>query len=676
MFAAARVMAAGKSGLESLPYFVNEFLAHGITQLAPWAADHNIEQISLLNEGTQERRAGPWQSVHDLGNTFGASDLGKHLQVNTAPTQRLVAEMNPHAAETVGLADSPAQLAAWCRYQIWEVCQDTFNAWESFKRENGISTNEQQLAVVIPYCPEGPTSGTVGMYLGAALRKYFADEGRSSELVVWGIELCPPIDKDENGEPSAVNLQNAFRGYVAREEVLRGVPLSRDNPDDDNFHQPFDICIAFDGGAARTIVEKISREDIWKGLDRAAAQTTACLLRGAAAGDVDESTHWLKQGKRWNAYLAHVISELSYDSVCRYMRYRLSLPWHRSKETWNRTGVSARRDALIRRLDEDILPMLQEEDDQAVRQRVEYLVQLAEQTRGLNSVVRRRTLGERLDSLITQEEEQFQGICQVTRAPDKVIPRKDPFCIDISLPMDKRREATEKWRDSGMPDPIGDILGMSGATSVRDKIQDSLVEVLRRYDYDSKRDQSQAKFYEVIAISIEDRSRSVDNEEFRPSSNFLKDFIVRERRDMPGAFNALPPYNLNFFLNSETSEPAKKWRMPKTLTWHLPGNSEAEVPVEYSFLVLARCREQDGFSDLSTYSFLKAHYENVTSDRQNWRNHARYHGDRPPVAMEEGLAPQTATVAEDGATLDQESGQVEPTTNSHEGTLSSITENS
>ena len=118
MFAATRVMAAGKAGLESLPFFVNELLAQGITQIAPWAADHNIEQITRLNQVTKDRRAGHWKVIHDIGNSLGAGDLGNHMNLDTAASQRLVRRVNPHAADTA-LAASPAQLAAWCRQLGW-----------------------------------------------------------------------------------------------------------------------------------------------------------------------------------------------------------------------------------------------------------------------------------------------------------------------------------------------------------------------------------------------------------------------------------------------------------------------------------------------------------------------------------------------------------------------------
>ena len=67
MFAAARVMAAGKAGLESLPYFVDELLAQGIPQLAPWAADHTAAQIDKLNRDIQSQRTGRWRGIYGLG---------------------------------------------------------------------------------------------------------------------------------------------------------------------------------------------------------------------------------------------------------------------------------------------------------------------------------------------------------------------------------------------------------------------------------------------------------------------------------------------------------------------------------------------------------------------------------------------------------------------------------
>ena len=218
MFAAIRVMAAGKAGLESLPYFVDELLAQDITQLSPWAVDHSTQQLDELQDATREKRIGVWRKVYEIG----AGEPGALMRSDMVPNQRLLKRINPLASDT-GLADSPAQLAAWCRLNIRQHCRDTASLWDKFQYENGI-TSDRQLAVVIPYCPEGPTSGTVGMYLGAALRKHFSDMGRAGELVVWGIEICPPVDFDETRGLDTLAVQNVFRGYVAREELLQGYP--------------------------------------------------------------------------------------------------------------------------------------------------------------------------------------------------------------------------------------------------------------------------------------------------------------------------------------------------------------------------------------------------------------------------------------------------------------------
>ena len=225
MFAAARVMAAGKAGLESLPYFVDELLAEGITQLAPWAADHDGGAINDLNSRIQDFQTSAWRQIYPI-DAFNTR-IGIPLTPDTAPSQRLLHRINRFAAESTALADHPAVLGAWCRRNIWQFCRETMNLWDRFKYERGL-TREQQLAVIIPYCPEGPTSGTVGMYLGAALRKCFSDRHRADELVVWGIELCPPVNTDETGMLDAIAMRNVFRGYAAREELLNkeGLPLS------------------------------------------------------------------------------------------------------------------------------------------------------------------------------------------------------------------------------------------------------------------------------------------------------------------------------------------------------------------------------------------------------------------------------------------------------------------
>ena len=64
---AVRVMAAGKAGLESLPFFVDELLAQGIPQLAPWAIDHDQDEIDSLVSRTRGRVRGDWSGIFNIG---------------------------------------------------------------------------------------------------------------------------------------------------------------------------------------------------------------------------------------------------------------------------------------------------------------------------------------------------------------------------------------------------------------------------------------------------------------------------------------------------------------------------------------------------------------------------------------------------------------------------------
>ena len=651
---AARVMAAGKAGLDSLPYFVDELLSQGIRQLAPWAGDHSEEQIEELRKVTEDRRNGSWKVLHSIGN----ADPGYRMEPDLISNRNLLARINPLAAEASGLADSPAQLAAWCRRQIWQHCRDTVSLWDRFRYDNGV-TGGEQLAIVIPFCPEGPTSGTVGMYLGAALRHHFAELNRQEQLVVWGVELCPPLVTSDAGDFDALGTQSAFRGYVARQELLRGVPLS-ENPDDENYQQPFDITLVFDGGAiARSATS--SSEDIWKAMDRAAAQTTACLLNGAAGGDEAESTNWLKQGRRWNAFMAQVVSERSYGDACRYLSYQVSLPWHRDRAEWDRTKTAQQKDAFLRRIDRDIYPMLKDERNDTVKERIQWLVDAAEEVRSIKwdqtAIVKRLSGREKkvqgvLQDAISGDEHRYSETCKDNPAPETITPKIDPFCLNIDMPERLRREAAMWLRDHSRHRPIAEVLGATGVAAARRRIEELCGQVLSRSDCQSSDIDSQALFEQIISISITDLDKGRENLSFQPSREFLRYFIGVDSREISGSYSELS-HDLNVKMRPVPQDDNEDAPQTKTLGWNIKG-IDYDVPVEYSFLVLARVRPEDGFRDVSTYDTLRREYDKLIGNQDRWREHVRYYGVKPPPEL---LDTASGDSREDSAAL-ANNGQV------------------
>ncbi len=630
---AVRVMAAGKAGLESLPMFVDELMAQGIPQLAPWAIDHSQDQIDYLGDMTRNRVIGSWKGLFEIG----VSPPGITMDTDTTPNRRLLTLINPWAAEMTEVADSPAQLGAWCRRQLGAICRETEMMWERYKAENGI-TGSYHLAVVIPFCPEGPTSGTVGMYLGAALRQHFAVRGKADELIVWGIELCPPLDSSDSGDLDRLAVQNAFRGYTARQELVEGVPLS-DEAGDKDLRQPFDINIVFDGG--RADLATASRDEVWQAIDRAAAQVTACLLNGAGGGDKPEATVQLKQGQRWNAYLAHVVSERSYGSASRYLTYRVALPWHRDQKAWNSAKTIARRDAFLRRIDSDIIPRIRHEPNGEVKKRVEDLIQRADEMRGislepkLTDLFRRKhkQAMEQVESLLTEafryDEFHYSETCSNETIPERPIAREDLFCINVVMPENQRLEAAQTERDNGVPVPISQVLGAAGIANVRSRLADFCTEVLKRHDCDPVRDNSEAFFDELMSISVEDQSRGGSNDDFCPTRENLSFFVAADRRGIPGSFG-----EMSFDLSEVVATPIPDGvdvfpAQQKTLNWRLRAGLH-DIPVEYSILTLGRVRSGDGFKDISTYGELEDNYKDLTSDQDRWIELARYYGVKPP----------------------------------------------
>ncbi len=633
---AARVMAAGKAGLESLPHFVDELMAQGIPQLAPWAIDHSQDQIDDLRGRTQSLVVGKWQDIFGIG----ISPPGITMETDSAATNNLLQRVNPLAAKTAELADSPAQLGAWCRRQIGQYCRATLTLWDQYKGQYGLAET-YQLAVVIPFCPEGPTSGTVAMYLGAALRKHFADQNKSDQLVVLGIELCPPVAKDDAGEMDMIAVRSAFRGYVARQELLQGVPLSAD-PNDNDFHVPFDINIVFDGGTANSPLA--THEDVLRAMDQAAAQVTACLLNGATSGGggdkLEAIIHLKEQEQRWNAYLAHVVSERSYSEACRYLRYRVALPWHRDPETWDAATPEARRDAYLRRIDDDVLPYLSQEENAAVKTRVSHLVTLADDLRSISLKRKfadflgrahkdalKRVQGY-LDSAVDEDNHNYTESCRASQDTNNIIARDDLFCINIVLPEEQRHEAAVIARDNGSPGPIAQVLGDAGIATVRNKITTLCNGVLRRPDCETVNIDSQAVYDEMVSISISDWSKNNINDQFRPSRENLSYYLAADCRLTPGSFSEMS-FDLSDVVRQSASDDDNSSAQPAALDWKLRG-VDHDIPVEYSILTLGRVRKGEGFKDISTYEELEQNYTNLVADLDRWRGLARYYGVKPP----------------------------------------------
>ena len=660
---AARVMAAGKAGLESLPYFVDELMAQGIPQLAPWATDHTEAtggktDLDLLQDATKSRCADDWKGI------YGQEDVppGVPMRVVGDAIRVLLHRVNPLAVpSSIILADSPAQLGAWCRVNIERDCRDTYEMWERYKAIKGYTGQGHHLAVVIPYCPEGPTSGTVGMYLGAALRKYFADRDKSHELVVWGIEICPNINIENKGA-EATDPGNAFRGYVAREELLRGVPLSA-NADDETLYTPFDINIVFDGGNDR-VGSNEPLSYLHSALDRAAAQATACLLNGASGKSNAEAEVRLIEGGRWNAYLTHVVSERSYGTASRYLAYQVTLPWHRDRGTWDSNSVEAKRDAFLLRIGNDVEPRLKTEQNNFVKERMAYLVELAETVRAIpleakwnNFLTKNRQaalarVDDLLNQAISEDATNYEEARSIDRAEDYVTPQGSPFCINLKLPEELRRRAALEARDNGIPAPILDILGDAGNSALRARLTQLCEEVLRRSDCDPLENDSRAFFDALITVSIGDWSQGGRRLEFDMEG---LDYLVRaDRRQIPNAFMDIP-FDLSLVVSSDGTDAGSQPNQPASLGWRLQGLNH-DVPVEYSMLVLAEVREGDGFRDITAFENLRSNYEMTIGDRKEWRNRARHYGVKPPPELleDDRGAPQSAETGVNGQTSSAE----------------------
>ena len=639
---AARVMAAGKAGLESLPIFVDELMTQGIEQLAPWAADHlelsgGKTDLQRLQEKTKSRKA-EWKGIFELGG----STPGIEMQVGGIAVKVLLGRINPRAVDdAIQLADSPAQLAAWCRLNINQHCLDTYEMWERFKAMKGYVGESHHLAVVIPYCTEGPTSGTVAMYLGAALRQYFRNKGKAGELVVWGIEICPSLQGIESG--------NKFRGYVAREELLRGVPLSKDG-NDETLHTPFDVNIVFDGGAEKGM----SSEDyLHEALDRAAAQGTACLLNGAAGNAATESLSRLKQGGRWSAFLKHVVSERSHGDASRYLSYQVALPWHRDRGEWDNASTVGKRDAFLRRIDCDIKPRIGHERNSFVKSEINSLIGLAEDIRRISLEKKwtdflfktHRNAVDEVAELLKQAVREDENSCALAfeqdPSPDDITFSVAPFCLNLKLPAESRRDAARNFRDRKSATPVVEMVGNGGMIALRASLITRCEEALKRPDCDPMQMESSAFFDTIIATSIGDWSKEAKKLEFSEEQS-LPFLLARDRKKFEDTYLNLDFDLAEVMLSQALGRPDDS-QQTKAFKWRL-NHLDYFIPVEYTFLVLGSVQEGQGFRDITTYQDLADIYNTIVGEWNVWRYYAKYYGVKPPPELLDdgnGLPPAT-----------------------------------
>ena len=614
----ACVMAAGQAGLKSMPYFIDEFIARGIPQLAPRPFDHDNGQI----EGLDKEFRDTWTNAVLYG--MGESrQLATKMDLAHPDIPRILSGINPIATDEMGstLHDSPDRLAAWCRVRLADECRKTLELWDTYKNLRSLGPADQ-LAVIIPFCPEGPTSGTVGMYLGATMIQCCVDD-RRNDVLVWGIELCPPIPGRLTGDPA----RNVFRGYVARDEMLGGVPLSRDNPNDDDKKPCFHINIAFDGGySPRPYTEE---GDILPALDRAAAQGVACLLTKAGTGDKGESADALRSGTgRWNACLVSVVSEGAYSPALRCLGYRAKLPWNRNPERWAKRKTGDKKQRFL----SSIRDIEQSMDPEEVQEIQNWFGELKKKADELNTVGKLdQFISKKGQSLLDQAQSHDERVYQRlldTDPPDaKIMVRSQPFCVSIGLSAEVREDNAERIVDRTSPDhskPISEMLGIASSNEVQAGIMEFCRKFLERPDIDVNAP-SRARFQEIRAISIRSPENRLNDADFRPTEAALRAYLDSTQDLQP------PYFQTHDLSNGEGESNPLLWEPFKVdLTNNArKARTERPIPVEYSFLVLARVKEGEGFKDLITYEGMRNHYDKVIAS-PDWYDHNRYYSVRVP----------------------------------------------
>ena len=651
--AAVKVMGAGKSGLEALPWFVKEFKERGYRRMSPLGLDHD--------QGTIRK------TLDDIKRVVG-EDLGDQvcrlIQMEGGPADNLLNTINPEAYAGSGMADNPARIGAWCRVELQERCNETLQEWIRYSREHRTDFNspDDLLLVVVPYCPEGPTSGTIGMYLGAMLRKTFDAADWGSRLLVCGVELCPPIVYEQNKDLGLAAANNLFRGYVARQEMMRGVPTTANASDTEYRSKCFDVNLVFDGGAE--LGTDISIEGVWPAMDRAAAQATALLFKGAASnGDIKEGIDMLKwKGGRWELNLMHVVSDREYSPAVRCHLYRRRLPWNDSdsiQKWWHGLNPEQKRQEFIRSVEEMENDLRQEKNDEVKHWFNEikaHADRLSELKPGRLDKIpgggrkHAKAVQNRLETVRSVDQEVYDGIQNSDQAGNENKYPDEPYCVNVRLSGSIRRSIIE----GESPDDIASMVGPTGRASLQNILKDQIARrYLKRGDCDHLEHNSHAFFEQITIVSVmnEDASKPGENPNWGlcPPDKDFKYCLSREHQGGAGSFGTM------------------KYAMNAPLYWK-PRELSHDIPVEYSILVAARVREQDGFKDVYNYQEMREHHDGIAARESDLKLYHHYYGIRPPQPGEDLWAePAEQAVDDDEAMpLNAEQGTDVPPSNGNE----------
>ena len=620
--AAVKVMASGKAGLEAMPYFLNEFIGQGYSWLPPLGLDHDETVIDAAIRHTRELVEARTGSGGKLGEICRRIEPDRNGRADF-----LLNAVNPQSMGQ-GLADSPARLAAWCRVQLQEICNDVIDEWTQYSNQYRPETTSDTdpLLVIIPYCPEGPTSGTIGMYLGAMLRKTFEQDGIGDRLLVCGVELCPPIDASNNGELTFAAGRNVFRGYVARQEARQGLPLTDQSADTD-YQKCFDIHIVFDGSAEKD-QRGIRPAGVWRSMDRAAAQAISLLFKGAANDrDVMESVNMLKERGPWEATIVHVVSDREYSPALRCLHYQRQLPWHSIPDWWYGRGRTDHKKMEFINAINKMESEIQKEPYDDIRYWFDELKKHANLLDGIKGGFldgvfgnARRQIDDLLEAAIAADEENYRYIREKDKASDYLNFQLEPYCVNIKLTEELRQNIIDSA--TATPIDIATLVGTSAQARLRNDIASLIEPYLSRPDCEPLKHDSRAFFEQIVTVSVVKEGSLTQishlNRALRPFETNIKYYLDKEDRGSAGSY-------------TETDYEIRHPDAP--LSWR-PSNLERDIPVEYTLLVIARMRESDGFKDIYNYQDLNEHYQRIASDPEESPHYLQYYGVRPPAPGE------------------------------------------
>lgn len=610
-----KVLGGGKASLMAMRYIIEDLVKAGVPILKPLGLDHDADDLAKNEffDGLIDIK----ELLGRNGYSFGPEDCFVPIDGNLS-TREGLRKSNPVFYElaniddigAVEMHDRPCVLAEWAKQHASEIWDWVLSEWRVYRLENHANN---RLIILMPYCPEGPTSGTIGTVLGTMLRRQIEDAKNQGDLQnltvrVYGLELCPSIPYQRTINDGTLR-GNAYAGYIARKALLEGPVASR----------PFDACFAVDVGREEDLGLTLEESELH--VDKAAARVGVAVVKGVLGQDLGESDDAIRQHWRWQVIPLEIWTDPSELKVLPYLTAFPTLSQERRDnaeglrsylQASNKLQAAFADDQIVKDafehcdIREDMINELKVAGEQwrmaftshaqFVRKAKSWIPFFKPSKQEVQQAYTK------LGNVVAENQAVLDKLKQSV-GPDNTKLSPKPLGYEVEL---GKREIQAYIQD---PRPLAELMSISIRARLKNLITERVAGYLSKYiwDHDKSFRTELGSFPKIVATSV----GASTNDQFLPTVGSLA-IHTRDSSERSVLVQAANP-SLARVQSDEES------------------NLGCDI---FVFAADAKLEDVSSYQDLVRVAFGIEYNEMGEVNEQGWEDYARYHIEAPPELME------------------------------------------